>query len=754
MTRKYPVLAVVVIVSLSNAVFGDDLWPHFAGLESSDGNIGVQGTSPPLPASWGDFSSVTDVDHAEVPASSPLVSWLTAAREMDDIPEVAREIGTLASSPSVTAEIAGWAFATDEVPKTFEEALQPKYQPRPGASSLALRTGWWAVDSQGSKTKTGEFQSLESSPFWDVDRLWSDGERTLDFTGTGFDQEGNQGSIRWFGPRGSVKVDYQRFLRRLDHSPLSGFTNFQQQTPGGDLVITEDLNTGEDYAIRVQELKVKFKGKLTKNINWRLNVWGMRKKGERQVNSFGHCFNHPNDSDINGNPVGGISCHILSQRQQIDWLTSEIKPVIEGRFGRLTVEYSRTMRTLTTDDQRTTRPYDNFGFNGDLPYAVVAENYTEIDRLKIGLRPTKYLDFYSSLFLGNTKNQSRDTNRRFGGYDFRLTDRSIDGLSLTVYSTQFTEKGSRPTVLLAQESPADIRGPVNYERTTAGTRARWRPFRNNYGVLGGLRLSGGYEYRELDRGNAVYQETVVTADQSHTAANRINLRAAMRWADPWESHVRYRLAYIDNPLFGVPVKNATVNSSLPTQENLIEIGTTWTPADNFLLSITLGLENRRQASDVARFDEDNYPIVLTGWYAPTPKWSVSGGVASYSNWIDQDITLGSKSTPSTSQWSYGGRADTVNFATTYAWTERLNLTGGLEYTRGRNTFQSPTLWPDLAQYSNVIVETMRWTAGIDYQLREGISGYFRYQFFDYQDKSEPFNSGTANMFLAGVSGVY
>ncbi|MFV1969334.1 MAG: hypothetical protein ACC628_28265, partial [Pirellulaceae bacterium] len=84
----------------------------------------------------------------------------------------------------------------------------------------------------------------------------------------------------------------------------------------------------------------------------------------------------------------------------------------------------------------------------------------------------------------------------------------------------------------------------------------------------------------------------------------------------------------------------------------------------------------------------------------------------------------------------------------------LSLSGGFEFARGRNASDSPALWPDLPQYSDVTVETTRWTGGVDYVLGENTTCYFRYQFFDFEDKSEDFNSGTANMFLAGMTSLF
>jgi hypothetical protein len=306
-----------------------------------------------------------------------------------------------------------------------QDAIDPSGSPRllqqsapcthdvPCRHRLAARFGWWDVNSDGNPAKVGEYQGLDSSSFFDVDGLLSDGIKTYDFYGTASDEDGTQVGLRYLKPGGSARVDYQRYLRRLDGDPLTGFHDVQQQTPGGDLAVKEDLNVGEDYAIRVQELNANFQGKLTQNINWRLNIWGMRKHGERQVTAMAHCFTPPNGADVDGNPVNGIACHVLSQRQRIDWLTTEVEPVLEGKFGATTIEYSRTMRAFSQDDQITTRPYDNFGFSGDLPYAVVPDNYTEIDRLKIGADVSETQDVYAQLYTGNTLNRLRDTNRRF-----------------------------------------------------------------------------------------------------------------------------------------------------------------------------------------------------------------------------------------------------------------------------------------------------------------------------------------------------
>ncbi len=322
-------------------------------------------------------------------------------------------------------------------------------------SDSAAQFGWWGVSANGSPVKTGEFQDLESSPFWDIDAISSDGVRTWDMTLSGLDNEANDARGYYYGPAVSAKVDYQRYLRHLDHDPLTGYDLDNPAPPGpNDNVVSEDLDVGEDYAFRIQELDARFKGRLTDNLKWRLNLWGQRKFGERQTNATAHCFNinAPAPAGADGNV-----CHVLSQGQTIDWLTMEIQPVVEAEFDNVTVEYSRTMRSFSQDDETVSRQYTRFNFNlpaasgflgPDYDYALVPENFTQIDRLKIGATLTEVNQFYANLYVGDTKNEFRNTHRNIDGYDLRLINSSFDQITLTGYASRYDEQNELPTTFL------------------------------------------------------------------------------------------------------------------------------------------------------------------------------------------------------------------------------------------------------------------------------------------------------------------
>ncbi len=97
-----------------------------------------------------------------------------------------------------------------------------------------------------------------------------------------------------------------------------------------------------------------------------------------------------------------------------------------------------------------------------------------------------------------------------------------------------------------------------------------------------------------------------------------------------------------------------------------------------------------------------------------------------------------------------------SFSAHYAWSECVQLIGGYEWDRGTNTFEVPPStggadWSLLPSLADVIVETQRLTAGVDWQPMRNTDVYLRYIFFDYNDISSGLYSGTSNMALAGAT---
>lgn len=663
---------------------------------------------------------------------------------------------------------------------------------------IVARFGWWGTSNDGSPVKTGEWQDLNSSAFWDVDGISSNGNQTVDFFATGNDNETSKGRLYWYNPKFTADIDFNRFIHRLDHKPLYGF----QRPDGSDAVATNDLNVGEDYAIRVQQLDASIKGRLTKNLRWKVNLWGMRKSGERQVNSTQHCF------DAGGG--GTNQCHVQSQRQQIDWVTMRIEPVIEANFfqGKLNVEYSRPMQYFATRDQRTQRLYNHFGFfqnpdpvsgeggAGFYDYALVPENFMQIDRLKVQAIVTENDTLYANLLTGNLENKLRKTNRRFYGYDLRWTNHYFERLTVNVFAKYFKERQQAPPFFLGideQVEPVsnlmdlsgirinDIHTPLNYTRTKAGFDLRWRPIIGNWEPRW-LRVKAGYEYMQLDRDNGSY----VMAESSrseppldpasvytlpNTTTHKLYIGARKQFNQFTNGYIRYKVKLTDDPLYGLRLgdenyPNGDVstfsNTSLPQRAHVVEVGGSWVPSALFGANIYAAFENRSTDNVFARFNEDNYPIVASAWWRPHCQWTLTGGYAFYSNWIDQDITIGFRNSGDTNAaftdpWRYSGTSHVTSFGAIYDATACLKLTGGLQYVRGRDAINNSFSvgdWSQLPTFTSVNVQTWRCNAGVDYLVGEGIGCFVRYNYFDYGDMSLAANSGTSHFLLGGVTIVH
>jgi hypothetical protein len=508
-------------------------------------------------------------------------------------------------------------------------------------SNGAARFGYWAIGNDGSLQKVGEYQDLESSPFWDIDTISSDGVRTWDIALSGLDQETNDARVHYYGPGGSAKIDFQRFIHRLDHDPIVGYDLAPGEVPPAipdSNVIADDLNIGEDYAIRVQELDAKFQGRITDNVKWRMNVWSQRKFGERQANATAHCFN------VNAPAAAGATgntCHVLSQRQAIDWMTVEVQPVVEAKFENVTVEYSHTMRSFGQDDQAVDRMYTRFGFSpasGTLgpayEYSLVPENSTQIDRIKIGANLTEDNQFYANLYHGDTTNEFRDMDRNYNGYDLRLINSSIDDVTLTGYTSRYAENTDYPPFFLdapplspAPVPPAasydenSVRSPLDYTRTRAGLKGSWQPFGDrgsrysNYGLWDGTTLASGYEYYLLERDFATYETALGPFTQPDTKTHQIEFGPSTRWSRSLETFTRYKVRFIEDPLIGVREHNGAFNTNQPEQLHITEVGYTWTPTSNFMTTSQVSLINSWNDSQYADFTENNYPMSFTAWYA-------------------------------------------------------------------------------------------------------------------------------------------
>jgi hypothetical protein len=451
-----------------------------------------------------------------------------------------------------------------------------------------------------------------------------------------------------------------------------------------------------------------------------------------------------------------------------------------GLTDSLRLEYSRTMRQFTQADSVVTTTYNlspaaSTGTTG--VYDLVPNSTTQIDRLKASAELGDSTDLYVLSYVGNTENEFRNTNRHFGGIDGRITNNSIDGLTLTGFGKTYTENTQAPdtalgTPLYLEPDLTGILQPVNRDKITYGANGRWRPFFDEVGTLRSrFAMTGGYEYGELRRTDATYPVDTVPQSrftQPNTNSNTVFVGVEEKFSKQFNTYVRYKMIDTDYPLYGVTIKSHTlenaINTNLPTREDRIEVGATWSPTDRFMLNGTGWFENASNHGPYVDFDSNSVPFSLTTWYSVNTQWSLNAGYSYFPNHITQEIVLGADSNPTAtipfvSPWTYMQEASVINVGANYAYSERLSFNGGVEYVRGLNVITNipnngAISYADIPGYSKVSVDTCRLSGGVDYLLRRNVTTYFRYNFYNYGDAVTSYDAGQASMLLGGLTATF
>ena len=224
-------------------------------------------------------------------------------------------------------------------------------------------------------------------------------------------------------------------MHRLDHDPLDNMPDLEYRhcptTPGRNdpKIIKQDLNVGQDYAVRVQELKTSFKGNMSRQPQGPPGRVGIAERRHAAGQPVAMCYNQrtrrwrttvdPARPFPDGAPLrqfAGGRCHVLSQMQQIDWITignqardrgppgrlhhDRILPAHAGLYGRRPdgLAVLRPDRTISPTSGH--QPIQN-----PLCYGVVPDSYTQMDQLKISGHLTEDTRAYAFLMAGNTVNR-------------------------------------------------------------------------------------------------------------------------------------------------------------------------------------------------------------------------------------------------------------------------------------------------------------------------------------------------------------
>ena len=498
---------------------------------------------------------------AEESAASALATEANAAPATTPSP---------ATAPSPTMASNGPAPCVLGDTATYYEDSDP-------VQDFMLRAGAWAVHSSGSPTQVGQYENVrQSSRFFDLEGMMSNCDHSLDMSLQGNDNDTDDARVHYFGPAVEANVVYQRFDHQLYQNSYAGWVTVPAASSGSNanfnVASRDNFNPGQDYAMHVQDFKADFHGNLTDNLKWYVNTFGMEKTGERQANAVAMCLtvpaSHPPIPYTNGTNTTD-QCHAVSQVQHIDWQTTEVEAGLELRLGAVTVNYSHMYRDFQAFDQQVSSVYpynshsgpnsplgEGFQTTGGTLYSlagydIVPNTVTQMDRIKAHAELGCATDAYVLGYLGDTGDELNQMNRHYTGGDLRITNKSIENLTLTGYGRAYTEHTNAQGLALGggtitsdslyasppplysqqqyyQQTPwypnplsylpaaastanAAPPPPLDRDREAVGFTARWLPFGDDCDfVRRHLAVVGGYEYSTEH-----YQNTGGTADYEY-----------------------------------------------------------------------------------------------------------------------------------------------------------------------------------------------------------------------------------------------
>ena len=278
------------------------------------------------------------------------------------------------------------------------------------------------------------------------------------------------------------------------------------------------------------------------------------------MNAFQHCSGYQGNGSLapDGLPLTtpGTNttnltnqCHVTSQVQHIDWETDEVTASLHLKMGCDTVlEYQHLARQFTSNDQNVTYDYyagvSSYSLNPGknttanalntvAAYAIVPDTQTQIDRLKFTTKISENTDAYVLGYGGYNEDELRDMYRDFQGADVRITNKSIDTLTVTANGKYYHEDTTNPTFALSPSSafpggvpannpyqepslayftsptaanPNYIGPEINRQLTAFGLDYRLGcPFEDSCSIFASrLAFVGGIEYSSLEWQNANY----------------------------------------------------------------------------------------------------------------------------------------------------------------------------------------------------------------------------------------------------------
>jgi len=261
-------------------------------------------------------------------------------------------------------------------------------------------------------------------------------------------------------------------------------------------------------------------------------------------------------------------------------------------------------------------------------------------------------------------------------------------------------------------------------------------------------LRGSYRWEDIDRSNSAENSTfkkVFRISFFSRPHRKVNF------------NMRYKNERVDDPFTNeewLGLFNYK-QTSVPTRTDDIQLSLNWNPKANLSLSSTLNYVD--SDSNSYNTDEERTEFMLSVWYAPRENLILTG---SYSL-VDTDIdTRSAYKTYHRNDLSaflfddrmpYDALSNCYQFVVNYRFNRNLALTTDFTYINSKSDFDSNVYGSNVGQLSDLHIERINTSVGLDYLYKPYLSFYSKFNFRDYNDREDNELDGKAYIVSIGVN---
>ncbi len=572
--------------------------------------------------------------------------------------------------------------------------------------SAAVSGGYHFYNTDGNRSKVGEYDVLQSGAESLFDLQASNGRNYIDMTGRMLDD--NDQSY-------NLNLDLNRYLRS-DFSYIR-FQHYLEHDQLKNQDFTRDYDTGESNKLIISELKANNTLLLPSLpfVKFNFDMRSYQKLGHRQATTVGKCS----------------ECHVTSRNKRVNSSINDIAPGMEMSLGPATISYNHLMRSFTEHGAAPMAEYGNgasfFQVRGRAPYSLVPDSRLNVDTVNVRSALPWDSTVYATVQHGKRENLETHTNATFNSIATRLSKYFSKYLACDVYYNKYS---------LENKSHEGI----DLDTKRGGFDLNMHPIRNS-----GLTCS--YQWQDIDRDNS---------DPNTTRKNTWRITWNQRLFKKLRYNLKYEKIRVHEPLV---MKDQTipglVQTSLPKKEDTYTASMTWSMLYNLTLNTNLRyakLKNSRYDSD-----EGQWEYGLNLWYVPTERLTLTGGYTIAKNNVNSFGTLktyhlnGAEGLFEYDDIPYDSRSQTWSLSAAYRLTAQINLTGDAAYISSAADFDKHVNGRNIGNFSDLSIGQVQTSVGIVYAYNKHLTLHSRFMYREYNDYDQNYFDGHFNMLSVGAS---